>query len=349
MNRAAMAARMFLVVALLPAFGAAGYAAYAYRHQPPIPPGTFRQFGQDPKISGKPSPGLLLGAYALGSSTAGLANFDQKVGHRAVLTVRYMLWGETFPAKYVAAAAALGAETIVELEPRGAKAPTLAQISSGEQDKWLRKFAKEILGPQDHFILSFAPEMNGQWYQYGSGHVPPSEYVAAFRHVHKVLTATRARSLITFLWQPSAIHRTTPPPMPFWPGSQYVDEIGLDGYYFYADDNFRRIFGKTLAMIRKVAPHKPMLIGETAAGPEFGREGADIRDLFAGIARNHLLGFIWFDRNQLHKKYPAKLRKFHQDWYLQDFPTAVASFQSALASAGPLASYPVFKQHQPQG
>jgi hypothetical protein len=347
MNRAALAARLFLVVTLLPAFGAAGYAAYAYRHQPPIPPGTSRQNSSDPRISGKPSPGLMLGAYALGSDTKGLANFDTKVGHRAVLTVRYMLWGKTFPAKYVAAAAALGAETVVELEPRGPTAPTLAQIASGQQDRWLRKFAREVLGPQDHFILSFAPEMNGKWYQYGAKYVTGGQYIAAFRHVHDVLAATRAGRLITFLWQPSAIHRTTPNPTPYWPGSKYVDEIGLDGYYFYADDNFRRIFGESLKLIRQVAPDKPMLIGETAAGPEFGHESADIRDLFAGIARNHLLGFIWFDRNQLHKKYPTKLRKFHQDWYLQDFPVAITSFQAALASAGPLASYPLPRKQQP--
>jgi mannan endo-1,4-beta-mannosidase len=347
MNRAALAARMFLVVALLPAFGAAGYAAYAYRHQPPIPPGTFRQFSSDPKISGKPSPGLLFGTYNLGKGTANLAAFDQEVGHRAVLTVRYIYWGKTFPAKYVASAAALGAETVVELEPRGPKAPTLAQIAAGQQDSWLRKFAQEAVGPQDHFILSFAPEMNGKWYQYGAKFVTGGQYIAAYRHVYDVLVATHAAPLITFLWQPSAMHRTTPSPMPYWPGSRYVNEIGLDGYYFYADDDFRRIFGKTLKLIRQVAPNKPMLIGETAAGPEFGKESADIRDLFAGIARNHLLGFIWFDRNQLHKKYPAKVRQFHQDWYLQDFPAAMTSFQDALVAAGPLASYPLPRKQQP--
>ena len=255
MNRAALAARTFLVVALLPAIVAAGYAAYAFRHQPPIAPGTYRQFKFAPLISGRPTPGLLLGTYAPGSGADGLVGFDQAVGGRAALTVRYVYWGNTFPAAYVAKAAALGAETVVELEPIGKAAPTLAQIAAGAQDKWLRKFAHEIIAPQDHFILSFAPEMNGAWYQYGYGKAPPSEYVAAFRHVHDVLAATAAARLITYLWQPSAIHLKTPSPAPYWPGSKYVDEIGVDGYYFFPTDTFRVIFAKTLVAAQVAGPH----------------------------------------------------------------------------------------------
>jgi len=335
MNRAALAARTFLVVALLPAIVAAGYAAYAFRHQPPIAPGTYRQFKFAPLISGKPTPGLLLGTYAPGSGADGLVGFDQAVGGRAALTVRYVYWGNTFPAAYVAKAAALGAETVVELEPIGKAAPTLAQIAAGAQDKWLRKFAHEIIAPQDHFILSFAPEMNGAWYQYGYGKAPPSEYVAAFRHVHDVLAATAAARLITYLWQPSAIHLKTPSPAPYWPGSKYVDEIGVDGYYFFPTDTFRVIFARTLALLKSLAPTTPILIGETAVGPQTGHQATDIADLFAGIARNHLLGLIWFNRAQ--HRFPYV---YHQDWRLQDNPPALAGFKAALASAGPLAAFP---------
>jgi hypothetical protein len=334
MNRAALAARMFLLVALLPAVGAAGYTAYEYRTQPPMPPtGTFREFHSEPLISGKPTTGLLLGTYAPGADVTGLAKFDHAIGSRAALTVRYMEWGKPFPATYVAHAAGLGAETVLELEPRGAKDPTLAEIAAGVGDKWLRKFAREMLGPQDHFILSFAPEMNGAWYKYGAGHAPPGDYVRAFRHVHYVLSTTRAAKLITYLWQPSAHHLTTPWARPYWPGAKYVDEIGVDGYYFYSSDSFRVIFGQTLRMFKKIAPHTPILIGETAIGPRSDHEVADIRDLFAGIKRNHLIGIIWFDKRQ-------HVNIYHQDWRLQDNQAALASFQAALAAAGPLGGFP---------
>lgn len=339
MNRAALAARLFLVVTLLPAIGAAGFAAYEYRSQAPLPPGTFRPDASKPLIDGKPTRGFLLGTFAPGKGTKGLAAFDHQIGTHATLTVKYMLWGKTYPANYVADAAALGAETVVELEPRGKHAPTLAEIAAGIGDAWLRAFATEVTHYKQHFILSFAPEMNGAWYQYGSGHAPPADYVRAFRHVHDVLAKTRARRLITFLWQPSAIHNTTPSPAPYWPGSKYVNEIGVDGYYFTPADTFRGIFGRTLALLGSLAPATPILIGETAIGPKSEHEAADIRNLFAGVQRNHLLGLIWFDKDQNRKPY-----LYHQDWRLQNSPRALAGFQTALASVGPVAAYPLPKR-----
>src|SRR5260370_41157423 len=114
MNRAALAARFFVVVALLPAIGAASFAAYMYRNQPPIPPGTFRQGGPSaPQVLGKLSKhGLLLGTYAptsipkhprgkipTGTDVKGLREFNSEVGSPATLTVQYTLWGEHFPAR----------------------------------------------------------------------------------------------------------------------------------------------------------------------------------------------------------------------------------------------------------
>jgi Glycosyl hydrolase family 26 len=353
MNRAALAARLFLVVALLPAIGAASFAAYMYRSQPPIPPGTFRQGKDAPQIVATPTrKGLLVGTYAPsvvpkvkpghkippGIDTKGLAAFDKEIGSPATLTVQYTLWGKYYPANYVIDAAKLGAETIVELEPRGAGAPTLAQIASGRGDAWLKQFAHEIVGPRDHFILSFAPEMNGAWYQYGSGHAPAGDYVRAFRRVHDVLIRDlkkdKAANLISFMWQPSAIHISTPTPAPYWPGAKYVDDIGVDGYYFFPTDTFRIIFGQTLKIFRSLAPMTPVLIGETAVGPRTGHQAADIRDLFAGIHRNHLLGLIWFDKKQDRRPFI-----YHQDWNLHDHPAALAGFNAELASAGAVASF----------
>jgi hypothetical protein len=353
MNRAALAARLFLVVALLPAIGAASFAAYMYRNQPPIPPGTFRQGSDAPQIIGKlTKPGLLLGTYAPGRLpklppgkkpprgffTRGLRSFDREVGKPATLTVQYTLWGKNFPANYVIDAARLGAETVVELEPRGTGAPTLAQIAAGRDDWWLKQFAKEMISPRDHFILSFAPEMNGAWYQYGAGHAPAHDYIRAFRHVHDTLIRDLRRlksaNLITFMWQPSAIHRTTPNPLPYWPGARYVDEIGLDGYYFFPSDTFSGIFGKTLRLLKARAPATPILIGETAVGPGTGHQAADIQDLFAGIRRNGLLGLIWFDKKQNRKPFI-----YHQDWNLHDHPSALASFTAELASFPSIASF----------
>jgi len=89
------------------------------------------------------------------------------------------------------------------------------------------------------------------------------------------------------------------------------------------------IFGHTLALIRDVDPEVPMMIGETAVGPKTGHQAADIRNLFAGIRRNHLLGLIWFNKPQHRKPYI-----YHQDWRLQDHMAAEQAFVAELKAMG---------------
>ena len=352
MNRAAFASRMFLIVVILPAIGAAGYAAYQYRHQAPAT-GVYRLGAPVPADERAfPSGGTMLGVFAPtlprngqhASDTAALADFDRVVHHKASLTVAYLNWGHPFPARYVSDAARLGARTVLELEPRGKGVPSMAKIASGGGDRWLHSFAAAIAATRLPFALSFGPEMNGAWYTYGSG--TASDYIRAFRHVHdvlladvgKTLTRARAAKLITFMWQPSAIHISTPSPMRYWPGRKYVQLVGLDGYYYHSTDTFQIIFDRTIALLRKLSPRTPIMVGETAVGPMTDRQVRGIRNLFAGIKRRKLAGLIWFNRNQLSLRFAADKRVYHQDWHLQDHPAALRAFIAGLKADGPLAS-----------
>jgi hypothetical protein len=350
MNRAALAARVFLVITILPAAGAAGYAAYEYRHQAPAIPAY--HVGDTAAVAAFPSNGTLLGVFAptlpraghAVSDTAALASFDHAVGHKATLTVAYLNWGSPFPAKYVSDAARLGARTVLELEPRGKHAPSLGQIARGWGDRWLHSFAATIAATRLPFALSFGPEMNGSWYTYGAG--AARAYIRAFRHVHttllrdvgNALTPAAASRLLTFMWQPSAMHTSTPSPRPYWPGARYVELIGLDGYYYHPTDTFHVIFGRTISMLRKLSPKTPIMVGETAVGPRIGHQVRGIYDLFAGIRHRKLAGLIWFNRNQATLHYAPRKRVYHQDWRLQDHPAAVRAFIAGLKADAPLAS-----------
>jgi len=352
MNRAAVASRIFLAVTVLPAIGAAGYVAYQYRHQSAAAP-VYRIAAVDPSsVNAFPTGGAILGVFAptlpragqTVSDTAALASFDRAVGRRATLTVAYLNWGSPFPAKYVTDASRLGARTVIELEPRGTGAPSLARIAGGHGDEWLHSFAAELASTQRPVALSFGPEMNGTWYTYGSS--TAGDYIRAFRHVHNVLlndvgqrlTPAAASRLITFMWQPSSMHGYTPSPMPYWPGSKYVEIVGLDGYYYHATDTFHSVFAHQITVLRKRSPHTKIMIGETAVGPLTGHQAAGIKDLFAGIKHRHLAGLIWFNRNQMGLNFSAKQRIYHQDWRLQDHPAALRAFKAGLKTVSPLAS-----------
>lgn len=349
MNRAAMAARMFAAVAIVPTVCAAGYAVYEYRHQTAVisNAGRIALSGDDSSLT----PGMVLGVFApnvhkgTGSAVRQLLKFDKLIGHKATLTVAYLKWGSRFPSTYVTEAAAADAKTVVQVEPRGKGVPSLAEIAAGRGDSWLKRFAARLADTGYPLILSFGPEMNGTWYRYGQN--TASNYVAAFRHVHdelikdvgQDLTPAKARHLITFMWQPSAMHTHTPTPVPYWPGKKYVNLIGLDGYYFYSTDTFKIIFGHTIHLLRALSPKTKIMIGETAVGPMTGRQAADIKNFFHGLKRNHLNGFIWFDKNQLATNYGIGRRVFHQDWNLQDNPAALHAFITALNNVGNIARF----------
>jgi Glycosyl hydrolase family 26 len=256
------------------------------------------------------------GKRYLGVVTPRLAAFDRATGVKANLTVRYLAFGRPFPLASVQDDAALGAETLIEILPRGV---TLRSVALGRQDAWLRSVAAGIRASGDAVMLSFAPEANGPWYPWGYHHASPAQFIAAYRRVHNVITAAGARD-VTWVWQVSHQYARSEPVRALWPGRRYVDVAGIDGYFESGHDTFGNLFGVTLRAIRRFSS-VPALITETAAGQVAG-QAAKIPSLFAGIRADHMLGLVWFDIAQhrgLH----------HQDWQLNG--AGLAAFRKAAA------------------
>jgi hypothetical protein len=334
MNGAATVARALIVAAVLPATAAAGYAHALDQSRPggSATSGASGPAASGPAASrpaGNPAVSLARRAitpkpapFLLGTVAISLSAFDHAVKHKASLRMMFLRWNTPiFPVGMITKNAANGAETVIELQPLHY---TMQQIADGVGDAWLTGvFAPGIAAFGKAVTISFAPEMNGQWYSYGFGRTKPADYIRAWRHVHTVLAGTTAGPLVTWLWQPSAIHFSTPSPKPWWPGAKYVNEVGLDGYYVVPGDTFKVIFGATIRLVRSLT-RKPILIGETAVGVTTTHQVADIKDLFAGIRRNHLRGIVWFN-------IPQHAGKYHQDWRLQDHPRELRAFIAQLA------------------
>ena len=134
--------------------------------------------------------------------------------------------------------------------------------------------------------------MNAPWYSWGYGQVPAATFVAAWRHIVTLFRSQGADN-VTWLWTIQADEPGTGPIASWWPGAQYVTWVGIDGYYYRSYETFASIFGKTIAQVRAFTG-KPVLLSETAAGPEAG-QAAKIADLFAGMRQYGALGLVWFD------------------------------------------------------
>ena len=86
------------------------------------------------------------------------------------------------------------------------------------------------------------------------------------------------------------------------------------------------VFGKTIAQVRAIT-NKPVLLSETAVGPEAGR-ALKIPGLFAGMRQYKTLGLVWFDKDQ-----NPSTTIYRQDWRLEGNQAAVAAFRVAESQA----------------
>jgi mannan endo-1,4-beta-mannosidase len=242
-----------------------------------------------------PSSGSYLGVYASGvpDSYAGVTAFSKATGAHPDVVMYYSGWFVPFPTKFAVGAANEGAVPLVQMDPDNV---SVAGIASGRYDAYLSAYAEAIRNYRHPVILSFGHEMNGYWYSWGYRHTSPQVFVAAWRHIVKLFRSLGARN-VTWLWTVNIINDAhggnIPSPDQWWPGSSYVNWVGIDGYYLKPTWSFAPLFGPTITAVRQFTGD-PILIAETGAVPA-SDQPAKIRNLFAGVRQYGLLGFVWFD------------------------------------------------------
>jgi mannan endo-1,4-beta-mannosidase len=263
-------------------------------------------------------PGLAayLGAFEPGAPPdyAPVASFAQAAGQVPNLIGYYSGWAEPFNVTFANTLRNHGIIPFVQIDPTDA---SVSAIAGGTYDEYLRSYADSVRNFKDAVVIGFGHEMNANWYSWGYGHVAPSKFIAAWKHLVTVFRQQGADN-VTWLWTVQADGPHTGPVQDWWPGASYVTWVGVDGYYYRPTDTFSSVFGKTIDQVRTFTK-APVLLSETAVGP-----AADpfpkIQDLFHGVTSYHTLGLVWFDMKQ-------KGDLYHQDWRLEDNGLAKESFQ----------------------
>jgi beta-mannanase len=112
----------------------------------------------------------------------------------------------------------------------------------------------------------------------------------------------------------------------YYPGSNYVDVVALDGYNWgrTAPSGWRSpatIFAAGLTQLRRIAAGKPILIAETASTEFGGSKPEWITTLISYLsAQPDITGFIWFNQNK------------ETDWPFTSSIASQTAFAAALAS-----------------
>jgi Glycosyl hydrolase family 26 len=311
--------RIVMLLAFVIAVAAIGFTGAKFTFVPSSPPAVHASL--------PPTADSYLGVFEEGSppNYEPIAEFAQAAGRQPNIVEYYSGWAEPFQTSYAQMIRTHGVIPFVQIDPTLA---SVSGIAAGNYDIYLRLYADSVRDFGHPVVIGFGHEMNAPWYSWGYGQTPSSTFIAAWKHIVTLFRAQGADN-VTWLWTLQADQSGTGPVESWWPGPSYVNWIGIDGYYTRPSDTFARVFGQTINQVRKFTD-KPVLLSETAVGPEAG-QALKIPDLFAGIHRYKMLGLVWFDK--------VGGTILHQDWRIEGDPVAEFSFRLGirddLAPAGP--------------
>ena len=275
------------------------------------------------------------GAWVPGSpnSMSPLSALESEVGSKASVVHYFTNTMYGFDASLANAVVGHGSTPLVTLEfwnpANGVNQPSLSlkSISGGSMDTYLHTYAKNAKAFGKTLWLRPFHEMNGNWYPWGgtvNGN-SPADLVVAWKHVKDIFTAEGATN-VKFVWCPnasSAPNTAANSISAYWPGDDYVDYIGLDGYNWGGTSwtSFSGVFTKAYAAVTALSS-KPIIIVETGSSETGGSKSAWIADMFKVIPTSfpHIVGVTWFDENKEH------------DWRIDSSATSLAAFKLGLST-----------------
>jgi hypothetical protein len=195
----------------------------------------------------------------------------------------------------------------------------LSSLANGSHDAYIREFAEVARDWGRPFFLRFDAEMNGFWFPWGesvNGN-KPGDFVAAWRHVHDIFTEVEATNA-TWVWCPNVdFTRLLVPLKGLYPGDEYVDWTCLDGFNWGETRNsagwqtFDEVFRATYKRVLRIAPSKPMVIGEVASDERGGSKPNWIKQTFRTIPKRYkkVRAVLWFNENDQGMRWPIESSK----------------------------------------
>lgn len=264
-----------------------------------------------------------------------LAAVTRATGLAPRLVVFFQQWPENpaardFPQASLDAIAGAGAEPVLTWEPMyyrrqdGAETMVAAtRITGGEYDGYLDAFAQQAARWGRPLLVRFAHEMNLARYHWGTaaadyGPRSPEAYRAMWRHVVGIFRRAGATN-VRWAFCPNVESVPGPGNAPnaawnvasaFYPGGDWVDVVGIDGYNWGTTQTVARhgwqsswrgvadTFGRARGELQTLAPGKPVFVFETASAADGGEKAAWLSELARVAVDWKLAGVVWFHANK---------------------------------------------------
>ncbi len=283
--------------------------------------------------------GVYLGFAVVPLSSTTINSLESSLGRKFDLLMGYVQWGNPSNSNFDFTAYTQNNKTpLISWEPwnpnLGISQPDykLSNITSGKFDNYIRAQAQLVKKYNKPIFLRFAHEMNGNWYPWGgvvNGN-STADYIAAWTHIHQIFTSEAAAN-VTWVWSPDT--KSYPDIKgndlsDYYPGDNFVDWVGLDGYNWGTTKNgkgwetFSQIFSNGYKKV--LGYNKPIMIAETASTEEGGDKGKWIEDAFSQQIPNNfpkIKALVWFNVNK------------ETNWEVGSSPNSISHLKKAIESS----------------
>jgi beta-mannanase len=284
--------------------------------------------------------GVSFGAYAPPAPESGMqavTDLEAALGTKSLDIVHwFQAWGDGQHGQFHAAwfddvgarTALLTWEPWVPGKGTSQRKYRLRRIANGAWDTYIRSWAQGIKGLNRTVYVRPMHEMNGNWYPWSgvtNGNTP-ADYIRAWRHIVD-LFRQEAVTNVRWVWTPNVTDVPASNDLElYWPGSTYVDVIGLDGFNWGACvpanggwKSFDSVFQSAYARVSALGA-QDIWIPETASTPLGGDKTAWVRQMFDSLPVNfpRVKALVWFHTNK------------ECDWRLTSPPDAATTAGSYL-------------------
>jgi len=265
---------------------------------------------------------------------------ERELGSELEALSWFLPWGEVWPDDNVSYYGA-SKQILLALDMKGTR---FSQFGAHKYDQYLEQCLQAALSYGHDVYIRPWPEMNGDWASYqptpdGSkaNGGTPEQFIDAWQYL---VTYFRSRGATNVKWvfsvDASGGDPTTATPVgSIWPGAEYVDVLGIDGYNWGQDDDwgtwrsFTEIFESMYEVLTSLHKTAPVWI------TEFGSKEPQVDDN-SPVDSSHDKG-EWFDDAFSLRTFPrlTALIYFHakkeRDWRLDSSPAVLASVRRHLA------------------
>ena len=267
-------------------------------------------------------PGCATGAFVNGPEN--LSNFQQKIGKKLAVVLWYIHWLDPFPNKEADIVYANGSVPLITWEPWIThKLGALDAIATGCYEDYVKRFIQAAKDWGKPIFLRFAHEMNGNWYPWDGEHngqfLGSKKYKEVWIYLYNVRSELKADN-IKLVW---CVNNSSVPDTSwnkaaaYYPGDQYVDWIGMDGYNwgYRKWEDFDSVFGGVYKELVSLT-QKPIMIGEFGSAAHGGSKAEWIADAFNKIKTKYpsVKVFCWFNIDK------------ERDWRVDSSQKAEAAF-----------------------